>query len=126
MALQPHIYPPTVLISNAHRHNVTNDKYLSTYIDFVAEVHGKYPHAQIILIALWNGFDQVGNTYQQGGAFVDEIQQVYAHYKHTGYVHYFNTTGILQHNDIVSMAIKKSGFGEITDVEVIGTAVSSY
>ena len=111
--------------NNTHN-NVTNDKYLNTYIDFVAEVHGKYPHAQIILIALWNGFDQVGNTYQQGGAFMDEIQQVYAHYKHTGYVHYFNTTGILQHNDIVSMAIKKSGFGEITDVEVIGTAVSSY
>ncbi|KAH0284809.1 acetylxylan esterase [Aureobasidium namibiae CBS 147.97] len=85
--------------NNTHN-NVTNEKYLNTYIDFVAEVHGKYPHAQIILIALWNGFDQVGNTYQQGGAFVDEIKQVYAHYKHEGFVHYFNTTGILQHNDI--------------------------
>lgn len=110
--------------NNTHN-NVTNEKYLSTYIDFVAEVHGKYPHAQIILIALWNGFDRVGNTYQQGGAFVDEIKQVYAHYKHDGFVHYFNTTGILQHNDIVSK-LAKSAIWAMADVKNPGAAVSSY
>ncbi|KAG9978907.1 SGNH hydrolase, partial [Aureobasidium melanogenum] len=85
--------------NNTHN-NVTNEKYLSSYIDFVGQVHHKYPRAQIILISLWNGFNQVGNTWQQGGAFIDEIQQVYARYNNSGFVHYFNTTGILQHNDI--------------------------
>lgn len=88
--------------NNTHN-NVTNEDYLRSYIDFVGQVHDKYPRAQIILISLWNGFNQVGNTWQQGGAFIEEIQQVYAHYRHTGFVHYFNTTGILQHNDIVGL-----------------------
>lgn len=100
--------------NNTHN-NVTNEKYLSTYVDFVEQVHGKYPHAQIILISLWNGFTAVGNTYQQGGAFIDEINQVYAHYKDTSFVHYFNTTGILQHNDIVSIDDQTVWYGRITD-----------
>ncbi|KAI4761044.1 SGNH hydrolase [Aureobasidium sp. EXF-3400] len=85
--------------NNTHN-NVTNENYFNSYVDLVGEVHAKYPKAEIILVALWNGFDRVGNTWKQGGAFVEEIQQVYEYYKHTGFVHYFNTTGILQHNDI--------------------------
>lgn len=30
---------------------------------------------------------------------------MYNHYKHTKFVHYFNTTGIIQHNDIVSYLV---------------------
>jgi hypothetical protein len=87
--------------NNTHN-NVSNAQFYSSYVDLVGKVHDKYPKAEIILLALWNGFSRVGNSWEQGGAFVDEIQQVYAHYQHTGFVHYFNTTGILQHNDIVS------------------------
>ena len=50
--------------------------------------------------SLWSGFGAVGNTFQQGAGFLEEIQQVVDHYANTGFVHYFNTTGILQHNDI--------------------------
>jgi hypothetical protein len=91
--------------NNTHN-NVTNEKYFNSYVELVAEVHAKYPKAEVVLVALWNGFDRVGNIWQQGGAFVEEIQQVYEHYKHTGFVHYFNTTGILQHNDIVSYRVE--------------------
>lgn len=54
------------------------------------------------MISLWNGFGQVGNTWAQGGAFIEVIEEVYEQFKPFGYVHYFNTTGIMQHNDIVS------------------------
>ncbi|KAH7361212.1 acetylxylan esterase [Pyrenochaeta sp. MPI-SDFR-AT-0127] len=79
---------------------VTNEQYVSSYLSFVAKVHDVYPKAHIILMSLWNGFGQRGNTYYQVGAFNDEIYRVYQHYRKTGYVHYFNSTGILQHNDI--------------------------
>ncbi|KAF2130937.1 acetylxylan esterase [Dothidotthia symphoricarpi CBS 119687] len=85
---------------NNTANNVTNAQYLSSYIAFVADVHTVYPDAQIILMSLWNGFYQSGNTYKQAGAFVDEIYNVYQHYQDGGFVHYFNSTGILQHNDI--------------------------
>lgn len=89
---------------NSTHNNVSNADYLNTYIKFVGQVHDKYPKAQIILISLWSGFNQLGNTWQQGGAFIEEIEQVAAHYANAGYVHYFNTTGIMQHNDIVSFS----------------------
>lgn len=85
--------------NNTHN-NVTNEKFLQSYLEFVQGVHQVYPYAQIILVSLWNGFSPVGNSYAQGGAFIEEIEEVYNYYKHTGFVHYFNTTGIMQHNDI--------------------------
>lgn len=84
---------------NNTANNVTNQQYLSSYLDMVAKVHKVHPNAQIILMSLWKGFSQVGNSYRQSGAFIDEIYQTYEHYKDEGYVHYFNSTGILQHND---------------------------
>ncbi|KAF2268167.1 acetylxylan esterase [Lojkania enalia] len=85
---------------NNTANNVTSEQYKSSYLSFVAQVHEVYPNAQIILMSLWNGFYSIGNSYAQAGAFIDEIYQVYEHYKDGGYVHYFNSTGILQHNDI--------------------------
>jgi hypothetical protein len=64
---------------------------------------------QIIVLSLWSGFSRTGNTWTQGGGFVDEIQTVVKHFNANnslnegggkGFVHYFNTTGTLQHNDI--------------------------
>ncbi len=48
------------------------------------------------------------NTWVQGGGFVDIIQDVVRSYNNgllnerggEGFVHYFNTTGTLEHNDI--------------------------
>ena len=85
---------------NNTANNVTNEEYYNSYISFISKVHDVYPNAQIIIMSLWNGFSQVGNTYREVGAFKDEIYAVYKHYEIEGYVHYFNSTGILQHNDI--------------------------
>ncbi|KAI9737869.1 MAG: hypothetical protein M1834_009239 [Cirrosporium novae-zelandiae] len=83
--------------------NVTNDEFYDSYINLVDEVHYIWPSAQIILLSLWNGFSATGNTYAQGGAFITEIHDVYRYYLSSydaPFVHYFNTTGIMQHNDI--------------------------
>ncbi|EKG17882.1 hypothetical protein MPH_04831 [Macrophomina phaseolina MS6] len=85
--------------NNTHN-NVSASTYLQTYIDFVADVHAVWPDAQIVLVSLWNGFGPVGSSWAQGGAFIDEIQEVARTYAAEGFVHYFNTTGIMQHNDI--------------------------
>ncbi|KAF1996161.1 acetylxylan esterase [Amniculicola lignicola CBS 123094] len=74
--------------------------YYTSYIKLVSSIHETYPDAQIILMSLWNGFYGLGNSYYQSAAFVNEIQNVYKHFEKEGYVHYFDSTGILQHNDI--------------------------
>ncbi|KAF2116546.1 acetylxylan esterase [Lophiotrema nucula] len=84
--------------NNTHN-NLTSDQYYNSYLSFIPKVHEVYPDAQIILMSLWKGFSPIGNSYSQGGAFIDEIYGVYEHFKDEGYVHYFNSTGVLQHND---------------------------
>lgn len=82
---------------------VSSTNFTSSYIELINDVHSRYPKAQVIVLSLWEGFGQVGNTYQQGGAYVSEIMNVVSHFQtaeNTNFVHYFNTTGILQHNDI--------------------------
>ncbi|KAF2789095.1 acetylxylan esterase [Melanomma pulvis-pyrius CBS 109.77] len=85
---------------NNTANNVTSDEYLTSYLSFVQQVHAVYPKANIVIMSLWNGFYQTGNTYKQAGAFTDEIYQVYQQFKDEGWLHYFNSTGILQHNDV--------------------------
>ena len=84
--------------------NVTTPEFVSSYIDLITQVRQKWPNTQMIVISLWNGFNQVGNTFQQGGAFIDELPQIVNHFAPADgsapFVHYFNTTGILQHNDL--------------------------
>jgi hypothetical protein len=74
--------------------------------------------------SLWEGFSAVGNTYEQSSGFYTEIYKIYGYFNSPEYLHnpilydpvknatysslrpsapfvsYFNTTGILQHNDI--------------------------
>ncbi|KAH8654532.1 SGNH hydrolase-type esterase domain-containing protein [Tricladium varicosporioides] len=106
--------------------NVSSEGYVEQYTKLVEGVHAVWPKAQIILISLWNGFYANGNSYAQGGAWVNEIHSIYQHFNTPSYlanptlyspfvngsasypqgspsapfVHYFNTTGIMQHNDI--------------------------
>ncbi|KAH7122376.1 acetylxylan esterase [Dendryphion nanum] len=85
---------------NNTANSVSSAQYLSSYVSLVKDIHDTYPKAQIVLMSLWNGFYSTGNSYAQSGAFRDEIYDVYKKYEGEGYVHYFNSTGILQHNDI--------------------------
>ncbi|KAK4550877.1 hypothetical protein LTR36_000457 [Oleoguttula mirabilis] len=95
---------------NNTANNVTATEYYNSYIQLINEVHTRWPQSQIIVISLWSGFGQVGNTWQQGAGFLDETQNVVKYFNNGSlnqqgecsscFVYYFNTTGILQHNDI--------------------------
>lgn len=88
--------------------NTVNDvggpTYYESYIKLIDEVHHVWPEAQVIIQTLWNGFYQSGNMWYQSGGFIEEIPAVERHYQQKygrdNFVHLFNTTGILQHNDI--------------------------
>jgi len=114
---------------NNAANNVTVDGYVAQYKMLIEGVHAIYPNAQILLMSLWEGFGTVGNTYEQSTmtsdvGYVPQIYSIYEYFnskeylqepilydpvKNTTYpsnqssdpfVHYFNTTGLLQHNDI--------------------------
>jgi hypothetical protein len=85
---------------NNTANNVTNEENYNSHILFMSKVYAVYPNAQTIIMSLWNGFNRVGNIYREVGVFRDEFYAVYKHLENKGYVHDFNSTDILQHNDI--------------------------
>ncbi|RDW58958.1 SGNH/GDSL hydrolase family protein [Aspergillus mulundensis] len=86
---------------NNPANNVSSTDYFNDYVNLVSNIHGIWPDAQIVLMSLWGGFAASGDTYIQGPLFVDEIRDVYELFQENGsFVHYFDTTGILQQNDI--------------------------
>lgn len=104
--------------------NVPKEKYVADYIRLIQGIHGVYPKAQVILMEMWQGFYQSGNTFAQNHDLQKEVYSVYQYFNSEEYlskpvtwneitktattgttraepfVHFFNTTGILQHNDI--------------------------
>ncbi|KAL9114850.1 MAG: hypothetical protein Q9227_001093 [Pyrenula ochraceoflavens] len=89
---------------NNTANNVSSTNYYNSYIELIDGIHRVWPNAQIVLQSLWIGWSPVGNTYEQALqlGFRQEIVDVVNHYASGGdesFVHYFNTTGILQHND---------------------------
>ncbi|KAK3677878.1 hypothetical protein LTR78_001973 [Recurvomyces mirabilis] len=95
---------------NNTANNITSAEYYTSYIQLIDEIHARWPKSQIVVLSLWSGFSQVGNTWAQGAGFLDEIQNVVKHFNNGSlnqrgectscFVYYFNTTGILEHNDI--------------------------
>lgn len=93
---------------NNTANNVTHADFRHSYIKLIEEIHARWPASQIIVMSLWSGFSESDNTWIQGGGFVDTIQDVVRTINGgslnerggEGYVYYFNTTGILEHNDI--------------------------
>ncbi|GFF58882.1 hypothetical protein IFM61606_07350 [Aspergillus udagawae] len=85
---------------NNQVNNVSSTDYYNDYVALVGNIHKIWPKANIVLMSLWGGFGASGDTYVQGPIWVDEIKRVYQHYEKQGFIHYFDTTGILQHNDI--------------------------
>ncbi|KAI0521086.1 Lipase, GDSL-like protein [Xylaria bambusicola] len=105
--------------------NVSAEAYVDAYKKLIQGVHGKYPNAQVvIMVELWLGFYQYGNSYAQYQGFQHELEEIVAYFNSDRYlsapkiwdgvtetietlnmpsepfVHYFRTKGILQHNDI--------------------------
>ncbi|KAL4916161.1 SGNH hydrolase-type esterase domain-containing protein [Aspergillus aurantiobrunneus] len=86
---------------NNSANNVSSTDYYNDYVKLVNDIHKIWPEAQIVLMSLWGGFASSGDTYVQGPLFVDEIRDVHKLFQEEGsFVHYFDTTGILQQNDI--------------------------
>ncbi|KAK2040317.1 GDSL-like Lipase/Acylhydrolase [Colletotrichum somersetense] len=103
---------------------VSKAAYVHHYKKLIQGIHGKWPEAQVIIMQMWQGFYQDGNTYGQNIDLRDEVYSVYEYFNSEAYlgspttwdavtdttgrasaparpfVHFFNTTGILQHNDI--------------------------
>jgi len=86
---------------NNEQFNVTKAELGKSYTAFIQKIHDIWPKAQIIIMSLTNGHYQVGTKWKQNSFFTDTILSVYDKYKADGFVHYFNTTGIMQHNDVV-------------------------
>ncbi|GAW22465.1 hypothetical protein ANO14919_120020 [Xylariales sp. No.14919] len=104
--------------------NVSAEAYVDAYKKLIQGVHGKYPSAQVVVMELWLGFYQYGNSYGQNLGFQQELEDIVAYFNSEEYlsapkiwdgttnttktlatsskpfVHYFRTKGILQHNDI--------------------------
>ncbi|KAI0400419.1 Lipase, GDSL-like protein [Xylaria palmicola] len=104
--------------------NVSAVAYVDAYKKLIQGVHGKYPNAQVVVMELWLGFYQYGNSYAQNQGFQEELEDIVAYFNSDAYlsapkiwdatknrtetldklskpfVHYFRTKGILQHNDI--------------------------
>jgi hypothetical protein len=90
--------------------NITSAQFTASYIDLITTIQQTWPQTQIIVLSLWGGFGAANATYTQNSIFVPEIQEVVKHFNNGSLntrgecasckVYYFNTTGILQHNDI--------------------------
>ncbi|KAI1818610.1 Lipase, GDSL-like protein [Poronia punctata] len=109
---------------NNEHNNVSAEAYVDAYTKLIQGVHGKYPKAQVVVMELWLGFYQYGNSYGQDQGFQKELQGIVEYFNSDEYlsapkiwdgtknktttldspsepfVHYFETKGILQHNDI--------------------------
>jgi len=72
-----------------------------TYDSFVGKIHGVWLKANIVLMSLTNAHRQKQGSWVQNSFFKDDILAVYNKYKSEDFVHYFDTKGIMQHNDIV-------------------------
>ncbi|KAK1142612.1 hypothetical protein N8T08_007416 [Aspergillus melleus] len=110
--------------TNDHRdpNNLPGKTFAASYIGLIETVHKTWPEAQVVLMSLWGNFTTTtpispgeneykadlqseydyAYTYIQHPTYVSEIKAVYEHFRGKGddYVHYFDTTGILQHNDL--------------------------
>lgn len=89
-------------IGTNDQNNISKALFQKTYINFVGKVHDVWPKANIILMSLTNGHSRVGAEWRQNSFYKEEILAVHEKYKSQGFVHYFDTKGIMSHDDIVS------------------------
>ncbi|PNS20172.1 hypothetical protein CAC42_5622 [Sphaceloma murrayae] len=85
---------------NNTANNVTQAEFYNSYLELIDGIHKVWPTTQIVIMTLQFYFYQSGTTYKQSRGFVDEILAVDEHYRGAGFVHLFDTSGILAHNDV--------------------------
>ncbi|KAK7702261.1 hypothetical protein SLS64_009839 [Diaporthe eres] len=106
--------------------NVSAQTYQDSLTRLIQGVHGVWPNAQVVLMTLWLGFYQYGNSYLPNSpdGFEPQVRAVHDYFNSPAYLaspvvysgvtnrtwhlnatsepflHLLNTSGILQHNDI--------------------------
>ncbi|KAK4499790.1 hypothetical protein PRZ48_007976 [Zasmidium cellare] len=93
--------------ANDSGQNVSDEQFFNAYTKLIDEIRRQWPRTQFIILNLWH-FTQSGSTWVTDSPLDNVIQNVARHYNRgslnenggQGIVHYFNTTGILEHNDI--------------------------
>ncbi|GLI78736.1 hypothetical protein PoHVEF18_007057 [Penicillium ochrochloron] len=87
---------------NDHRHpnEVPGKDFYHAYVDMIDDIHSAWPHAVVLIISQWGSFVKKGMTHQPTQVYEEEAKKVHEHFKDRGFVYYFDTTGILQYNDI--------------------------
>ncbi|KAF2162887.1 hypothetical protein M409DRAFT_68853 [Zasmidium cellare ATCC 36951] len=105
--------PPDITVinigtnDNATDINVSSDQFYNAYVSLIQQVHTTWPKSHIIVQSLWKGWARTNSTWTEQSGFYYEIQDVVKHFNGgrlnkkggEGFVYYFNTTGIMQHND---------------------------
>ncbi|PKY05706.1 acetylxylan esterase [Aspergillus campestris IBT 28561] len=88
--------------TNDHRkgNEVAPEDFYDSYVKLIEEVHEAWPQANIIIMSLWGTFDSKKDTYVQVPLYVRALKRVFERFRESGFVHYFDTTGILHHNDV--------------------------
>ncbi|KAI7354740.1 SGNH hydrolase, partial [Hortaea werneckii] len=104
----------TVINLGTNDHNPTNnitaEQFSTSYTNLITTIQHHWPGTQIIVVSLWIGFTQVGSSYTEDGGLDAELQHVVRYFNNGSLntrgeceacsVYYFNSTGILQHNDL--------------------------
>ncbi|KAL1846697.1 hypothetical protein Plec18170_008987 [Paecilomyces lecythidis] len=87
---------------NDHRppNEIPGDKFEEAYIEMIEDIHNVWPHADVVLMSQWGDFVRSGTGWRGTTIYEPETMRVLEHFKDQGFVHYFNTDGILAHNDI--------------------------
>ncbi|TQB72603.1 hypothetical protein MPDQ_006736 [Monascus purpureus] len=94
---------------NDHRppNEIAAPDFYHAYIDMIEDVHRTWPHATVLIVVLsnddqgqWGLFHREGTKYVQDMLYEEEHKRVHEYFKDRGFVYYFPTRGILQHNDI--------------------------
>ncbi|KAJ5143222.1 CAZyme family CE2 [Penicillium bovifimosum] len=87
---------------NDHRHpnEIPGRDYYHAYVDLVEDVHSNWPNAIVLLMSQWGGFTKQNKKFVGSTYYLEETKQVHEHFKDRGFVYYFPTEGLLQHNDI--------------------------
>ncbi|KAJ5668976.1 Esterase SGNH hydrolase-type subgroup [Penicillium macrosclerotiorum] len=87
---------------NDHRHpnEIPGKDFYHAYVDMIEDIHSNWPHAVVLLVSQWGYFERSEWGYRLPQIYEKETRDVHEHFKDRGFVYYFNTAGIIQHNDI--------------------------